>query len=203
MRRIFSGIMVGAAAIIMFAGASEAKVFDVDGKTYDPGKFISECEADGALSKEEANQFREEEKKIISQEEKDRAKHNGQLSRGDAKNLGGRLDSLMKRVDRMRHTKADNTARNLGDQRKESLTPDKQSENKDDIKILGSIRRKLMKDRSLSTNGKNVKVICIKGEITLRGPVDTSDEKARIGQAVAAVAGARAKVQNELEVIKK
>ena len=47
-----------------------------------------------------------------------------------------------------------------------------------------------------------MKVICNKGEVTLRGPVDSADEKAKVEAAVSAAAG-NAKVQSELEVLKK
>lgn len=202
MRRTIASSFVLLSAGFLVINAAQARTFDLDGKSFDPGKTINEYQSDGSLSKEQAAQFLDEEKKIADQEQKDKNKHKGQLTAGDQKDLSGRLDKLMKKVESVRKAKADNTARNVGDQRKDSLTPDKQSEKSADIKMLGSIRRKLMSDKSLSSNAKNVKVICNKGELTLRGPVDSADEKARVQADVAAVAG-DAKVLNELDVLKK
>lgn len=202
MSRIFPSLCAGVAATILLAGSVGAVTFELDGKTYNTGKIISEAESDGSLSKEEANQFRDDEKKLAAEEETLKAKRNGHLSNADAKDLTKKLDALVSRIDKVRFAKADNTAKNLGDQRKSSLTPDKQSESKKDIKMLGAVRRRLMKDRALSSNAKNVKVICIKGEVTLRGPVDSPAEKDRVA-ALAAEAAGDAKVLNELEVVTK
>jgi hyperosmotically inducible periplasmic protein len=202
MKRLFPSTLAVLTVSVLVTGGVDAKTFELNGKTYDPGKVISDSEADGTLTKEQASQFREDEKKIADKEKKDRDKKGGKLSRNEEKGLAKKLDDLMKRIDKVRTAKADNSQRNVGDQRKEARTPDKQSQDKNDIKMLGSIRRKLMGDKSLSTNAKNVKVISNKGEITLRGPVDTADEKAKVEAAVSSVAG-NAKVQSELEVLKK
>jgi osmotically-inducible protein OsmY len=58
-----------------------------------------------------------------------------------------------------------------------------------------------MKDHSLSTNAKNCKIITTKGgAVTLRGPVDSDEEKAKVAQH-AKMAGAST-VTNQLEVKK-
>ena len=61
------------------------------------------------------------------------------------------------------------------------------------------IRRAIVKDDSLSTAAKNIKIITIDGAITLRGPVKTDQEKADIAAKVAQIAGAST-VHNEIEV---
>jgi Predicted periplasmic or secreted lipoprotein len=61
------------------------------------------------------------------------------------------------------------------------------------------IRKSIVGDKSLSTYGHNVKVIVRSGVVTLKGPVQSEDEKKNIGAKAADVAGAD-KVQNELTV---
>ena len=57
----------------------------------------------------------------------------------------------------------------------------------------------LMKDGQLSTTAKNIKVITANGQVTLRGPVKTAQEKAKIDQLAKSAAGG-AKINNELDV---
>ena len=56
-----------------------------------------------------------------------------------------------------------------------------------------------MKDHSLSMMAKNVKIVSINGEVTLRGPVETKKEKARISSKARAIAGV-INVDNQLEI---
>jgi osmotically-inducible protein OsmY len=51
----------------------------------------------------------------------------------------------------------------------------------------------------MSTNAQNVKVVTQNGHVTLRGPVNTQDEKDTIGKMAADIAG-QASVDNQLEV---
>jgi hyperosmotically inducible periplasmic protein len=46
---------------------------------------------------------------------------------------------------------------------------------------------------------KNIKIITASGQVTLRGPVKTAEEKARIDQLAKSAAGG-AKIDNQLEV---
>jgi osmotically-inducible protein OsmY len=57
----------------------------------------------------------------------------------------------------------------------------------------------LVKDKSLSTYGHNVKVITQNGQVTLKGPVRSDDEKKTIEAMATEVAGEN-KVTNELNV---
>jgi hyperosmotically inducible protein len=78
--------------------------------------------------------------------------------------------------------KADNSAMN-----REVLTPigvtaEKQRNKKSDVKSLARIRRSIIRDRGLSMNAKNVKILYSDGAVTLKGPVANSAESARVEQ---------------------
>ena len=60
------------------------------------------------------------------------------------------------------------------------------------------IRQALTEDDSLSTAAKNIKIITINGNVTLRGPVETLKERSRIVEKAKALAHSR--VDNQLEV---
>src|SRR3954464_13426480 len=79
-------------------------------------------------------------------------------------------------------TKPDNTSTNERDRSGETKTSGDQSNSSADLKITQAIRRALMKDGELSTTAKNIKVITTNGQVTLRGPVKTAQEKARVDQ---------------------
>ena len=96
-------------------------------------------------------------------------------------------------------TEADNTKRNSSEQNKNTDTAERQSNNKDDLALTQKIRQAVMKDGSLSMNAKNVKIIAQGGEITLKGPVDSQQEKDTIGTKAGEIAG-KDKVDNQLEV---
>ena len=86
-------------------------------------------------------------------------------------------------------TKPDNTATNERDRSGETKTSGDQSNSSADLKITQAIRQALMKDRELSTTAKNIKVITANGQVTLRGPVRSAQEKARVDQIAKSAAG--------------
>src|ERR1700733_7457076 len=94
---------------------------------------------------------------------------------------------------------ADNTKRNSSEENKKTETAEKQSNSKDDLALTQKIRQAVMKDGSLSMNAKNAKIIAQDGKITLKGPVDSQQEKDTIGTAAGEIAG-KDKVDNQLEV---
>src|ERR1700730_6454085 len=96
-------------------------------------------------------------------------------------------------------TKPDNTATNERDRSGETKTSGDQSNSSADLKITQAIRQALMKDGGLSMTAKNIKIITASGQVTLRGPVKTAEEKARIDQLAKSAAGG-AKIDNQLEV---
>jgi osmotically-inducible protein OsmY len=92
----------------------------------------------------------------------------------------------------------DNTAINARDRNSYVPTADSQGQTKSDIDVTASIRRGIM-DRKLSVDAQNVKIITQNGHVTLRGPVNSLDEKQTIGQLASDAAGA-ANVDNQLEL---
>jgi hyperosmotically inducible periplasmic protein len=96
-------------------------------------------------------------------------------------------------------TDADNTNRNSSGENKNTDTAEKQSNSKDDLSLTQKIRQAVMKEGSLSMNAKNVKIIARDGNITLKGPVDSQQEKDTIGSKAGEIAG-KDKVDNRLEV---
>jgi hyperosmotically inducible periplasmic protein len=96
----------------------------------------------------------------------------------------------------------DNTAKNERDRSGETQTSGDQSNSSADLKITQAIRQALMKDGELSATAKNIKVITTNGQVTLRGPVKTTQEKAKIDQLAKSAAGG-AKIEDQLEVTNK
>ena len=96
-------------------------------------------------------------------------------------------------------TKPDNTAINERDRSNDTQTSGDQSNSSADLKITQAIRQALMKDGELSTSAKNVKVITENGQVTLRGPVKTAQEKAKVNQLAKSAAGG-APIVDQLDV---
>jgi hyperosmotically inducible protein len=94
---------------------------------------------------------------------------------------------------------ADNSARNQRDRSGETQTSGDQSNSSPDIKTTAAIRRAIMHDNSLSMMAKNVKIVTENGAVTLRGPVKSAAEKAKIAQ-LAQNAAQGLKIDNQIEV---
>jgi hyperosmotically inducible protein len=94
---------------------------------------------------------------------------------------------------------ADNTKKNQRDRSGETKTSGDQSNSSQDVKITAAIRRAVVRDHSLSRTAKNVKIITANGMVTLRGPVKSDTEKAKIVELAQSAAG-NAKIDNQLEV---
>ena len=94
---------------------------------------------------------------------------------------------------------ADNTAKNQRDRSGETRTSGDQSNSGEDLKTTQAIRKALMNDSSLSMTAKNIKIITAGGQVTLRGPVKSADEKSKIDQLAKGAAG-NAKIDNQLEI---
>src|SRR5580698_5302706 len=89
---------------------------------------------------------------------------------------------------------ADNTKLNQQTQ----PTADQQKNNRSDRDITQQIRRSIVKDKSLSTYAHNVKIITQNGQVTLKGPVRSEDEKKRVEAKASEVAGEN-KVTSQLD----
>lgn len=94
---------------------------------------------------------------------------------------------------------ADNTKTNQRDQNPNEATADQQKNNRSDQDITQQIRQAIMKDKSLSTYAHNVKIITQDGQVTLKGPVRSEDEKKAIEAKATEIAGEN-KVTDELDV---
>jgi hyperosmotically inducible periplasmic protein len=93
----------------------------------------------------------------------------------------------------------DNTKINQRDRSKSEPTADQQKDNRSDRELARQIRRAIVKDKSLSTYAHNIKVIAQDGMVTLKGPVNTQEEKQAIEAKASAIAG-QGKITNEIEV---
>jgi osmotically-inducible protein OsmY len=97
-------------------------------------------------------------------------------------------------------TAPDNTGRNVQDRSGATLTSGDQSESEADRALTQRLRQAVVADDSLSTTAHNIKIITIKGVVTLRGPVNSVQEKTNIDAKAQQIAGAT-KVDNQLEII--
>src|ERR1700722_19581174 len=82
-------------------------------------------------------------------------------------------------------TEPDNSANN----KQHAVTSDQQTNSQGDREIARKIRQSVIADKSLSTYAHNVKIIVVNGAVTLKGPVDSMDEKKRIGDIASQVTG--------------
>jgi osmotically-inducible protein OsmY len=94
---------------------------------------------------------------------------------------------------------SDNTARNVRDRDNNAVTPLDQGNSQADIDTTAQIRKGIIASRGMSMNAKNVKIITMNGHVTLRGPVNTEDEKRQIGDIANRIAQS-GNVDNQLEV---
>lgn len=95
--------------------------------------------------------------------------------------------------------KADNTGRNVRDRNLSRVTADDQSLSGNDLKVLAQIRKEVVANEQLSINGHNVKILVENGEVILRGPVNSAQEKTWIEEVAGRVASGY-RVTNQLEV---
>jgi hyperosmotically inducible protein len=112
---------------------------------------------------------------------------------------GGLLSHAQEPPSQQAPPAADNSKTNERDRSANEPTADQQKENRSDRDITQQIRQSIMKDKSLSTDGHNVKIITQNGQVTLKGPVRSEDEKKAIQAKAAEVAGEN-KVTRELNV---
>lgn len=101
--------------------------------------------------------------------------------------------------DRQSGAGAENTARNERDSGGRTVTPMDQSENEGDRTITQRVRKAVVDNDGLSTNAHNVKIVTQNGVVTLRGPVETPQEKNTIVAAAQTTPGVK-RVDDQLEV---
>ena len=98
-----------------------------------------------------------------------------------------------------KHEAADNTKANATDRNSSAKTPVDQSNDKESIDVTADIRRAVLDDKSLSMSAHNIKIVTDGDVVTLRGAVESADEKKRI-EALAVKAAAGKQVRNEISI---
>jgi len=99
-------------------------------------------------------------------------------------------------------TPPDNTKVNARDRAANAKTADKQSNAKADVELTQKIRRAIVDDKALSTYAHNIKVISRDGQVTLKGPVHSAEEKSAVEAKATEIAGT-GKVTNQISVVTK
>lgn len=94
---------------------------------------------------------------------------------------------------------SDNSEKNKAQTQNNELNASHQSNEKSDVDLTAQIRKAVVGEKSFSTNAKNVKIITIGGQVTLKGPVRSMDEKNKI-QAIATQFAGTGRVVNEIEI---
>jgi osmotically-inducible protein OsmY len=99
-------------------------------------------------------------------------------------------------------SKADNTAQNRGALQKNAVTAEKQGNLQSEVDVLAGVRKCIMADKELSMDAKNAKILYSKGRVTLRGPVDSAEERAKVEELAKSCSGVST-VKNLLTVAAK
>jgi len=92
-----------------------------------------------------------------------------------------------------------NTAVNKRDADSNTKTPIDQKENQADVNLTAKIRREVLDVKDLSVEARNAKIITADGKVTLRGPVQSDQERDTV-ERIAKIAAGEGNVDNQLEV---
>jgi hypothetical protein len=188
--------------LMMLCQSSDAKTFTVDGEEINLLALIDKAENQGSISRGQAIQIRAEEKAICQNEQKFKADHKGTITSIDQAKINQSVINLRIRLQKLSKMRPDNTGQNIGDGRPESPTPQVQSLKTSDLRIVSAIRRAVVRDKNLSSNAKNAKIIVINGKVILRGPVDNSAESKTLFALAENCVGEK-NILNELQVLPK
>jgi osmotically-inducible protein OsmY len=90
-------------------------------------------------------------------------------------------------------------AQQLGATNGVGATSDQQFMNSADRATTQRIRKAIHRDKTLSSYGRNIKILMLEGKVTLQGLVMSEDEKGNLEAKAAGVAGAE-NVSNQLQV---
>lgn len=82
---------------------------------------------------------------------------------------------------------------------KTELSAQDQGNSKEDIAVTSQIRQQVVKHDDFSTDAKNIKIITLNGQVTLKGPVKSEAEKNEIQKIAFKVAG-KNRVSNQIEI---
>jgi osmotically-inducible protein OsmY len=86
----------------------------------------------------------------------------------------------------------DNSKVNKADRASAQPTAQDQPQNKPDRELTAAVRKAIVSDKALSTYAHNVKVVAQNGTVTLRGPVRSDEEKAKVAQLAQSVPNVQA-----------
>ena len=95
--------------------------------------------------------------------------------------------------------RVDNTSVNERDKGGTTRTPQDQTNQVQDRELLAAVRRVIVDDKSLSTMAHNIKILVEGGVVTLRGPVQNTAEKNKVGTLAKQVKGITS-ADNQLDV---
>lgn len=93
----------------------------------------------------------------------------------------------------------DNTGNNVRDRSNATLTPGDQGEDQQALDMTRRIRQAIASNDQLSQEAKNIKIITTNGKVTLRGPVNSEQERKTI-ESIVQQQGQGATVDDRLEV---
>ncbi|HET9241142.1 MAG TPA: BON domain-containing protein [Oligoflexus sp.] len=79
------------------------------------------------------------------------------------------------------------------------ITAEHQSNDEADVTITLKIRQAVVKDDDLSLYAQNVKIITVDGQVVLKGPVRSEQEKLKVERLAQEIAG-KDSVRSEIEV---
>ena len=99
-------------------------------------------------------------------------------------------------------TATDNSKSNKIDESNRATTAQDQSNASADIELTKKIRQSIVADESLSTYAHNVKIVSVKGHVTLNGVVRSAPEKSTIEKKAVEIAG-KTMVTSELKIAPK
>ncbi len=94
---------------------------------------------------------------------------------------------------------ADNTAINVRDKTAGEATADQAKNNPSDRAVMQKIRQEIIEDKSLSTYAQNLKIIAQNGKVTLKGPVQSDEERKKLREIAYNVAGGT-NVKDEMSI---
>ena len=94
----------------------------------------------------------------------------------------------------------DNTQINQRDKKSTEVTASQQTSGEMDLYLVSRIRQDLINQKDLSVYAKNVKIISLDGQVTLKGPVRSRDEAMTVLKFARAAAGVP-NVINEISVV--
>jgi len=97
-------------------------------------------------------------------------------------------------------TPPDNTKVNKKDRSTGEVTADQQKLNTTDQELTQKIRQSIVGDKSLSTYAHNIKIISRDGNVTLKGPVRSEEEKQNVIAKATAVTGSGDKITDQITV---